>query len=322
MSPLVETATGPIETTELGAVLMHEHVVVLDTERDDNYPELGPRWDEERASGHAIEQLRAAKAAGYDTLVDATVVPMGRYLPRIRDLSERSGLNIVVATGMYVLDVLPGSFMRPALDGGADLFTDLFVRDIEVGTADTGIRSGIIKVASDRQGLTNDVELILRAAARAHRRTGVPITTHTHAPARSGLDQQRVFADEGVDLGRVIIGHCDDTTDLDYLERLIDAGSWIGFDRLELDANPSRADRIATLAALCERGYADRVVLSHDNVAFNNWGAAGPYLPDVYLRIPNVVVPALLEQGVSQEAIDRMLVDNPRRIFEAQSAYA
>jgi phosphotriesterase-related protein len=321
LTAVVQTATGPIDTSALGAVLMHEHVIVLDSEREENYPELGPPWDEERAGEHAIEQLSAAKAAGYDTLVDVTVVPMGRNVGRIRRLSELSGVNIVVATGMYVLDVMPGPYMRLALEGGVDAFAGMFARDIEVGTADSGIRAGIIKVASDRQGLTPDVELMLRAAARAHCRTGVPITTHTSAPARSGLDQQRLFAEEGVDLGRVIIGHCDDTTDLDYLERLIDAGSWIGFDRLELDANPSRTERIATLATLCERGYADRLILSHDNVAFNNWGAAPPYQPGVYLRIPTVVLPALRERGVSEEEIDIMLAGNPRRIFELQGGY-
>jgi phosphotriesterase-related protein len=318
---VVQTATGPVDTSELGAVLMHEHVIVLDAEREQNYPELGPPWDEQRAGEHATAELSAAKAAGYDTLVDVTVVPMGRNVARIRRLSELSGVNIVVATGMYVLDVMPGPYMRLALEGGADAFADMFARDIEVGTADSGIRAGIIKVASDRPGLTPDVELMLRAAARAHRRTGVPITTHTNAPARSGLDQQRLFAEEGVDLGRVIIGHCDDTTDLDYLERLIDAGSWIGLDRLELDADPSRAERIATLATLCERGYADRVILSHDNVAFNNWGAAPPYQPGVYLRIPTVVLPALREHGVSEEEIDMMLTGNPREIFEVQGGY-
>lgn len=321
MCAVLQTATGPIDTAGLGSVLMHEHIIVLDTERDDNYPELGPRWDEQRVTAYAVEQLRAAKLAGFDTLVDVTVVPMGRCLPRIRHLSEQSGVNIVVATGMYVFDVLPGSYIRLAVDGGVDVFAEMFVRDIEVGTADSGIRSGIIKLAVDRQGLTSDVELILRAGARAHLRTGAPITTHTNAPAQTGLDQQRVLRDEGVDLSRVIIGHCDDTTDVGYIERLIDAGSWIGFDRLELDARPRRSERVATLATLCERGYADRVVLSHDNVAFNNWGAQGAFASGVYLSIAEDVLPSLRERGVSDAQIDQMLVRNPRRIFEADGAH-
>lgn len=104
----------------------------------------------------------------------------------------------------------------------------------------TGIRAGILKCATDEPGVTPDVERVLRAVARAHLRTGVPISTHTHAPTRHGLDQQRIFREEGVNLGRVVIGHCDETTDLAYLEPL------------------------DTLAELCRRGYAGRIVLSHD----------------------------------------------------------
>ena len=93
---------------------------------------------------------------------------------------------------------------------------------------------------------------------------------------------------------------------------LMDLDDWVRARRLELDADPSRAERVAKLATQCERGYADRVILSHDNVAFNNWGAAPPYQPGVYLRIPTVVLPALREHGMSEEEIDMMLSGNPR----------
>src|SRR5215467_553844 len=112
---------------------------------------------------------------------------------------------------------------------------EMFVRDIREGIADTGIKAGILKCATDEPGVTKDVERILRATAQAHRRTGVPISTHTHAQRRVGLDQQRIFREEGVDLSRVDIGHSGDTTDLDYLEKLIAAGSYIGMDRFGID---------------------------------------------------------------------------------------
>jgi phosphotriesterase-related protein len=248
---------------------------------------------------------------------------MGRSLPRIRAISGRAGVNVVVATGLYFFDTIPGPYasLRPGA-GGEDPLTAMFVADIEDGSAATGIRSGIIKCAVDRQGLTPDVERVLRASARAHRRTGVPITTHTAAKSRTGLEQQRVFGEEGVDLSRVIIGHCDDTTDLEYHERLIDNGSYVGMDRLALDADPPLADRLATVATLCERGYADRIVLSHDTAAFNNWGTtAEAMLPDTYLGIARRVLPGLLEHGVTPAQIDAMLIANPRRIFERQGAY-
>ena len=148
----------------------------------------------------------------------------------------------------------------------------------------------------------------------------MPITTHTHAPTRRGLEQQRIFAEEGVDLSRVVIGHSGDTTDLAYLEELMPTAptsAWTGsastcICRPRTGSTPWRA--------LCERGHADRMVLSHDASCFIDWLPEEP-LPVVlpnwhYLHIHRDVVPALKERGVTDEQIDTMLVDNPRKIFE------
>jgi phosphotriesterase-related protein len=166
---------------------------------------------------------------------------------------------------------------------------------------------------------------VLRAVAAAHRRTGVPISTHTHAPTRRGLEQQRVFTDEGVDLTRVIIGHSGDTTDIGYLEELIAAGSYIGMDRFGIDVLLPFEERVATVARLCERGHADKMVLSHDAACFNDWlpEAALPVVTPNwnFLHIHNDVIPALKQRGVTDEQIRTMLIDNPRKIFERQGAY-
>src|SRR5205807_2920715 len=131
---------------------------------------------------------------------------------------------------------------------------EMFVRDIEQGIADTGVKAGILKCATDEDGLTPGVERILRAVAQAHRRTGVPISTHTHVATRRGLDQQRIFREEGVDLSRVIIGHSGDSTDLEYLEELLAAGSYLGLDRFGIDTITPFEQRIDTVVRLCERG--------------------------------------------------------------------
>jgi phosphotriesterase-related protein len=201
----------------------------------------------------------------------------------------------------------------------------MFVRDIEEGIGETGVKAGILKCATDKPGLTKGVERILRATAQAHRRTGVPISTHTHARKRVGLDQQRVFCDEGVDLARVVIGHSGDTTDLDYLERLIANGSYIGMDRFGIDSILSFEDRVNTVAQMCARGHAGKMVLSHDAACFNHWfpdGNLDALLPRWnYLHIHDDVIPALVRAGVTDEQLNTMLVDNPRRIFERQGTY-
>ena len=201
--------------------------------------------------------------------------------------------------------------------------TAMFVRDIVDGIANTGVKAGVIKCATGESGMTPGVERVLRACARAHRQTGVPITTHTHAPTRGGLEQQRIFEEEGVDLSRVVIGHSGDTDDLAYLEAIIERGSYIGMDRFGLDLGVPTESRVEVVAELCRRGYADHMVLSHDASCFMDW------FPEVlpptgnwnYLHISKNVLPMLRARSVSEAQIEQMLIMNPRRYFERQGAY-
>ena len=321
----VATVRGPIDTTQLGRVLMHEHVFVLTPEIMQNYPAA---WDEESRVQDAIQRLRDLKAAGIDTIVDLTVLGLGRYLPRIQRVNAAVDLNIVVATGLYTFNDVPFYFHYrgpgTALNGPEPM-VDLFLRDITEGIGDTAVKAGILKCATDEPGITPGVERVLRAVAQVHRATGVPISTHTHAVTRRGLEQQALFAAEGVDLSRVVIGHSGDTTDLCYLEEVIARGSYLGLDRFGIDPILSFEERVATVVALCARGYADRLVLSHDAACYNDtlpWDMLPAVMPNWhYLHITRDVVPALRAHGISSAQITTMLVDNPRRIFERTGAY-
>ncbi len=324
--PKIESVRGPIDSGELGATLMHEHVFVLDTEIVQNYPE---DWgEEEKRIADAIVRLNELKSRGVDAIVDLTVIGLGRYIPRIQRIAERTKIHIIVATGIYTYCDLPFyfHFRGPGtVLGGPELMTDMFVRDIQEGIAGTGVKAGILKCATDEPGVTKDVERVLRAIAQAHRRTGVPISTHTHARKRVGLDQQRIFREEGVDLSRVVIGHSGDTTDLAYLEELVGNGSYIGMDRFGIDTILSFEDRVNTVAEMCKRGHAGKMVLSHDAACYNHWLPERP-LPAIlprwhYLHIHNDVIPALKQKGVTDVHLRTMLVENPRKIFEKQGSY-
>jgi phosphotriesterase-related protein len=273
------------------------------------------------------------KDHGIDTVVDCTAFGHGRDVDVVRRINEEVDINIIVATGIYTYDFLSFFFEygHPArtVNGKVeDILTDMFVRDITEGIAGSGVKAGVIKSATDRAGVTPNIERILRAVARAHRATGAPITTHTTVASRNGLDQQRIFAEEGVDLSRVVIGHSGDSTDLEYLRALMDAGSIIGADRFglylpDLDL-PNMDVRIATLAALCAEGYSDRIVLSHDVTCYGDWidKEMGSHLTDwVQTHVTDQVLPAMLEQGISKEQVEQMMTGNPRRLFESQGAY-
>jgi phosphotriesterase-related protein len=305
---------------------MHEHVFILSPEITDNYPAV---WgDEAKREADAIARLNELKSRGVDSIVDLTVIGLGRYIPRIARIAAATDINIVVATGVYTYNDVPMYFHFTG-PGGAlgdgEPMVDMFVSDIEHGIADTGVKAAILKCATDEPGVTPGVERVLRAVAKAHRRTGVPISTHTHAATRRGLEQQRIFTDEGVDLTRVVIGHSGDTTDLDYLDELIGNGSYIGMDRFGADVFLPFEDRVNTVARMCERGHADKMVLSHDASCFVDWlpeEVVPVVLPNWhYLHIHNDVIPALKDRGVTDEQLTTMLVGNPRKIFESQGAY-
>jgi phosphotriesterase-related protein len=323
--PNLNTARGAIDTADLGVTLMHEHVFILSPDITANYPEV---WgDEARREADAIQRLNELKSRGVDSIVDLTVIGMGRYIPRVARVAAATEINIVVATGVYTYNDVPMYFHFTGPGGAlgdSEPMVDMFVRDIEHGIADTGVKAGILKCATDEPGVTPGVERVLRAVAKAHRLTGVPISTHTHAATRRGLEQQRIFTEEGVDLSRVVIGHSGDTTDLDYLEELIANGSYIGMDRFGVDVFLPFEDRVNTVAQMCERGHADKMVLSHDAACFMDWVPEEllPALPNWhYLHIHNDVIPALKDRGVTDEQLTTMLVDNPRKIFENQGGY-
>jgi phosphotriesterase-related protein len=304
---------------------MHEHVFILSPDITANYPEV---WgDEAQREADAIARLNELKSRGVDSIVDLTVIGMGRYIPRVARVAAATEINIVVATGVYTYNDVPMYFHFTGPGGAlgdSEPMVDMFVRDIEHGIADTGVKAAILKCATDEPGVTPGVERVLRAVAKAHRLTGVPISTHTHAATRRGLEQQRIFAEEGVDLSRVVIGHSGDTTDLGYLEELIGNGSYIGMDRFGVDVYLPFEDRVNTVAQMCERGHADKMVLSHDAACFMDWVPEEllPALPNWhYLHIHNDVIPALKDRGVTDEQLTTMLVDNPRKIFENQGAY-
>lgn len=316
----VETVRGPVDTKDLGATLMHEHIFVKNPELEQNYP--NPEWDEEVVFKTAQDGLQTLYAKGISTIVDLTVMGLGRFIPRIQRLAADVDINIIVATGYYTANVLPAYFLRHGPGRTIDVpepLEQMFIRDITHGIAYTGVKAAIIKVVVDKEGITPDVERVLSAAARAQQETGAPITTHTNAAHRTGLLQQEFFKERGVDLGNVIIGHSGDTTDLDYLKKLIDNGSILGLDRFGMNSILPETDRIDTVVKLIELGFTDRITLSHDagywsiNSEPSVRRAQSPEW--THENISDRVLPELRRRGVGEDTIRQIMVDNPARIF-------
>jgi len=313
----VETVRGPVDVDSLGRTLMHEHVFVLNEEVRQNYP---AGWAEDDRVDDAIIKLNALAARDCQTIVDPTVLGLGRDINRIRRVADGTGLNIIVATGLYTYNEVPFYFkFRMPRGDGPDPMTQLFIGDITTGIAGTGVKAAFLKCAIDDQGMTPGVERVLRAVCRAHAETSAPVTVHTHPHSGTGRDVVRILREEGADLSKVVLGHSGDSTDLDYLSELADAGCLLGMDRFGLDTITSLADRVGTVAAMCERGYAESMVLSHDAACYIDW-----FPPEViplfapswnFEHLFDDVLPALRSLGVTDAQIETMLVDNPRRYF-------
>ncbi len=321
----VETVLGPVDAAELGRTYMHEHVFVLTPEVQQNFPE---DWgDEDTRVADAVEKLTALAAQGVRTIVDPTVIGLGRYIPRIVRINQQvPQLNIVAATGCYTYSDVPWFFhlRGPGLGEalGVDIpdpMVDMFVKDIREGIGETGVKAAFLKCAIDTKGLTSGVERIMRAVAKASLETGAPITVHTHPESESGLEVKRVMCDEeGVAAEKIVLGHSGDSADVDHLSALAEAGFVLGMDRFGIHAGTSFETRCDTVVELCRRGFTGSMVLSHDASCYIDWSdpAALQLMPQWhYLHIHDDVLPYLREHGVTEEQIDQMLVANPRRYF-------
>jgi phosphotriesterase-related protein len=314
--PTVNTVLGPVETADLGFTLSHEHVGTNAAGLRHTYPEF---LDRTGLLEQAVAAMREAYQEGVRTMVEVTTFDLGRDISLIQEASKSSGVRLIAATGNHL------AVPRPFGEVSPDVIARLYSMEIEAGIEDTGIKAGIIKVASDRGGVTPPQEVVLRAAARTHRRTGVPISTHTWSPDRVGDQQVRILEEEGVDLNRVYIGHSNDDTDLGYLLGLLEKGVWLGMDRYpggRVPGTPDWEQRTAVFKRLMDAGYSHRLMLSHDySVPKARHGAAVQEErrranPDGYTFISRRVLPRLRELGASDHDIHQIMVENPRRFFE------
>jgi len=292
---------------------MHEHIMVASGGVFQDYPELLGANPMERM----VDGIKKAKEGGVDTIVDATTLDLGRNINLLVEASRQSGVNIIACTGWWL--EIPRFFAGLSADQLAEVFT----REIEQGISDTNIKAGILKSASDMAGVTSEEEIVLRAVARAHLKTGVPIMLHSYSPGQVGRQQLAVLKEEGVDLKRVKMDHSNDTTDLEYLFWLLEQGCYLGLDRYP-GRNASPLARTKTMKTLIDAGYAGRLCPSHDNLLLRI-EAADPVIteeerlklnPHGYLYIKKVVFPQLREMGVSEAILDSLCVYGPRNFFE------
>jgi phosphotriesterase-related protein len=297
----VMTVTGPVPAEDLGVTLPHEHVFI-DLTRE--YRGNGLLNDPDLAES----ELRRYADAGGRTLVDVTTGGLGGDPAGLRSMAGRTGLHIVRGAGFYRRAYFP-----PEIDAlSTDAVADLIVRDIEEGAG--GVRAGIIgEIGCDRV-ITALEERSFRAAARAHRRTGLTITTHA-ARWPVGAAQLDLLAEEGVDPARVVIGHCDMVPDHDYHLAVARRGAWVQFDTVQGVHEWDTQQRLDWLRSLADAGFIDRVLLSQDVCLRSDYAAmGGPGYAYVVTRFAD----RLKEAGFDDVDVRQLLVENPRRMLTGE----
>lgn len=325
----VETVTGPISVDRLGKTLIHEHFIF-------GYPgfqgdvTLGP-FKEEEFLEQAIAVARQMQSFGVQTVVDPTPNECGRNPLFLKKVSEATGLQIICATGYYYEgEGAPPYFkFRQALGTAEEEIYEMFKTEITEGIAGTGIKPGIIKLASSKDQITAYENMFFRAAARVQKETGIVILTHTQE-GTMGPQQAKMLIELGADPSKIIIGHMCGNTNPEYHKEVMDQGVRIGFDRFGIQGMvgaPFDQERVATLMDLLDAGYEEQILLAHDSV--NIWLGRPPVMNEQVSKIMENwhpghifenILPMLRESGVTETQIDKMLGKNAEALFTGATA--
>jgi phosphotriesterase-related protein len=324
----VQTVTGTITLDQLGRTLMHEHLFIA-------FPgaEFDPsaKFDRGRFVAEAVRRLRQLRAEhGVRSFVDPCPIELGRDAAMMREIAEKAEMNIICTTGFYFEEMGLPVYWRART---VQEIADLYIREIDHGIGTTGVRAGAIKVATGAPGITRLEQKFLEAACIAQQATNVPIITHTQDGC-AGPEQQEAFAKGGVAAHRCLIGHCCGNADAAYHRRVVDGGSYIGFDRIgivRLQPDEVRADN---LVRLVKSGHRAQIMMSQDRhcgwlgkfarqvspeeqARIDGLREAGKW-PPPYTYLFTDFIPMLKDRGLSDHEIDSILHDNPRRFFAGE----
>ena len=319
----INTTEGALPVDELGRTLIHEHVAVgfpgwwLDVRQ--------PKYRREDALAQVVDFFQKLHDYGVRTVVDPCPMDLGRDVELCALVAQKSRINLVCATGVYTESMgIPYSFARMDVDEIADIY----IREIEDGIAWTGIRAGVIKVATGDGRVSDFERKALTAAARAAKATGLPLISHTEN-ASCGHDQIDIVTGEGVPSSQLLVGHSDGRDDHDYQRSLAARGAYVGFDRFGLEMIVSDEIRAKNVKKLVDAGHRDRVLMSHDTVHCFLGGLPGGMSQEQFeAMVPNWrlthifenVFPRLKALGLTDADLEHIVTDNPRRFFTEAAA--
>lgn len=309
----VRTVFGDIDAADLGIVYAHEHLVLDSPLIAAAFPHILLNDIE-----IAVQEVISCKNAGVQTMVDAMPCSAGRNAVRLAAISKRTGVNVIAATGLHHVRYYGLGHWTNQIS--ATELAQLFIDDVNIGIdrfdytgpyiRRTEHQAGIIKVATGGETLTKRDELLLEAASIAHNTTGAPILTHCEH-GHGGVRQIEALTDYGVPADAILLSHIDKVVDIGYLRTLADMGAWLLLDQALRQHEMESPDTALLIAALAESDHLKQVVLGTDGARRDLWAsyAGKPGLDWLVHTFPE----KLREQGLSNELIELIYIDNPAR---------
>ena len=319
---IVNSVLGPINTEEMGITLMHEHIASLDMSMMHAYKD----WcDMDETLDLFVKNVEAVKKYGVKTMVDPTPVNLGRDLQTMQEGARRAGINIICTTGLYFME-------EPWIMRGTDVdcLASYFIRDLTEGIEGTDYKAGFIKVATDKYRGESEVnQIMMLAAAKASLVTGCPIMTHTQSKLKQGIYQQNIFLKAGVAPHKIYIGHTFDCMDEEYIMFIMDKGSYVGADQIGITHRNTTEQLANIISNLIKKGkgYEKHIFLSHDAGAASDYAYSfSPFKRDAsrntsirdYCELFVNLLPMLRQRGITEEQINMMIIENPRRFFAGE----
>jgi phosphotriesterase-related protein len=318
----INTVTGRIRPDDLGLTLVHEHLLI-------GFPgwfmdSVAP-FDRADAMSKAVDKLQELRGLGVKSFVDPCPSDLGRDVEFMAEVAQRTGMQIICATGAYKQD--QGiSYTFGAMS--VEQIEEIYVRELTEGIGRTGIRAGLVKVATGGHAITEYEQKLLQAGGRAAAKVGCTVLTHTDE-AHFGPEQIAALSAQGVPTHRILVGHCDGRADFEYHTAIADRGSYVGLDRFGIETIIKDELRIESAMKLLRAGYVRSMCLSHDATCGAWLGRPsfdgkqvvpgemiGQVLPNwepthLFKRI----LPRMRELGMTESDINTIFVENPARYF-------
>ena len=300
----INSACGKISAEDFGVILPHEHICCY----FEPYLNMAGKayLDKEKLFEIAVGYLKEMKQNhSLCTLVDCTPTNIGRDIGLLKRISEASGVNIIPSTGFYyTTEIMMARHSEKYIE-------NFLLYDINNNNI------GIIKYAVEASEMSDFGKKTLDILCSVQKKAGLPLCIHTNAGHQNGREVLRFVLERGVSPSAITIGHCSDTNDLSYIKEILSSGCYVGFDRIYRTDDIEYYDRMAdNIINLCENGFSDKLLLSHDNLCFNGFGDNAKIVEfNPYEVIFERLYPALLKKGFDDKTFKKLVSENPKNML-------